>query len=129
MDSFKLLKEGKDLSEEEIFLSCALGWCIEWVCKDSTFFFNLSINYRYPPDSLSQSHSVLCSFKLISLCLMTLWITLSPAVGNLAGSEFVRLVWLLSTTGSYFAIKSTGFSKSTSGESLSMLTSLISLMR
>ncbi|CAN7079253.1 unnamed protein product [Brassica oleracea var. botrytis] len=31
VDSFKLLKEGKDLKEEEIFLSCALGWCIEWL--------------------------------------------------------------------------------------------------
>ncbi|KAF8108390.1 hypothetical protein N665_0109s0017 [Sinapis alba] len=31
VDSFKLLKEGKDLTEEEIFLSCALGWCIEWL--------------------------------------------------------------------------------------------------
>ena len=58
VDSFKLLKEGKDLTEEEIFLSRALGWCIEWVCKDSTFFFNLSVNYRYPPDSLCLS---LCS--------------------------------------------------------------------
>ena len=32
VDSFKLLKEGEDLNEEEVFLSCALGWCIEWVC-------------------------------------------------------------------------------------------------
>ncbi|CAH2045986.1 unnamed protein product [Thlaspi arvense] len=31
VDSFKLLKEGKDLTEEEVFLSCALGWCIEWL--------------------------------------------------------------------------------------------------
>ncbi|CAH8388815.1 unnamed protein product [Eruca vesicaria subsp. sativa] len=31
VDSFKLLKEGKELTEEEIFLSCALGWCIEWL--------------------------------------------------------------------------------------------------
>ncbi|KAF8117107.1 hypothetical protein N665_0012s0115 [Sinapis alba] len=31
VDSFKLLKEGEDLTEEEVFLSCALGWCIEWL--------------------------------------------------------------------------------------------------
>ncbi|CAH8388136.1 unnamed protein product [Eruca vesicaria subsp. sativa] len=31
VDSFKLLKEGEDLNEEEVFLSCALGWCIEWL--------------------------------------------------------------------------------------------------
>uniref|UniRef100_A0A1J3FW59 Farnesyl pyrophosphate synthase 1, mitochondrial n=1 Tax=Noccaea caerulescens TaxID=107243 RepID=A0A1J3FW59_NOCCA len=31
VDSFKLLKEGNDLTEEEVFLSCALGWCIEWL--------------------------------------------------------------------------------------------------
>ncbi|EFH39627.1 farnesyl diphosphate synthase short form [Arabidopsis lyrata subsp. lyrata] len=31
VDSFKLLKEGKDLTEQEVFLSCALGWCIEWL--------------------------------------------------------------------------------------------------
>ncbi|KAF2589222.1 hypothetical protein F2Q70_00039582 [Brassica cretica] len=33
VDSFKLLKEGEDLTEEEVFLSCALGWCIEWKMK------------------------------------------------------------------------------------------------
>ncbi|CAL9241528.1 unnamed protein product [Arabidopsis halleri] len=31
VDSFKLLKQGKDLTEQEVFLSCALGWCIEWL--------------------------------------------------------------------------------------------------
>ncbi|XP_010494928.1 PREDICTED: farnesyl pyrophosphate synthase 2-like [Camelina sativa] len=31
VDSFKLLKEGKDLTEQEVFLSSALGWCIEWL--------------------------------------------------------------------------------------------------
>ncbi|KAK9133906.1 hypothetical protein Scep_013434 [Stephania cephalantha] len=31
VDSYKLLKEGKDLSKDEIFLVCALGWCIEWL--------------------------------------------------------------------------------------------------
>ncbi|PON90320.1 Polyprenyl synthetase [Trema orientale] len=31
IESYKLLKEGKELSEEEIFLASALGWCIEWL--------------------------------------------------------------------------------------------------
>ncbi|CAL9049283.1 farnesyl pyrophosphate synthase 1-like isoform X1 [Musa acuminata AAA Group] len=31
IDSYKLLKEGTQLSNEEVFLGCALGWCIEWL--------------------------------------------------------------------------------------------------
>ncbi|KAG9143231.1 hypothetical protein Leryth_010152 [Lithospermum erythrorhizon] len=31
VDSYKLLKEGNELSEDEIFLASALGWCIEWL--------------------------------------------------------------------------------------------------
>ncbi|XP_030972356.1 farnesyl pyrophosphate synthase 1 isoform X2 [Quercus lobata] len=31
IDSYKLLKEGKELTEEEIFLASSLGWCIEWL--------------------------------------------------------------------------------------------------
>ncbi|KAJ0102324.1 hypothetical protein Patl1_03799 [Pistacia atlantica] len=31
VDSYKLLKEGKELTDEEIFLASALGWCIEWL--------------------------------------------------------------------------------------------------
>nr|ACY80695.1 farnesyl pyrophosphate synthase [Cyclocarya paliurus] len=31
IDSYKLLKEGKELTNDEIFLACALGWCIEWL--------------------------------------------------------------------------------------------------
>ncbi|GAB2284801.1 glycerol channel [Dionaea muscipula] len=31
VDSYKLLKEGKELTEDEFFLSSALGWCIEWL--------------------------------------------------------------------------------------------------
>ncbi|XP_010245026.1 PREDICTED: farnesyl pyrophosphate synthase 1-like [Nelumbo nucifera] len=30
IDSYKLLQEGRELPEDEIFLACALGWCIEW---------------------------------------------------------------------------------------------------
>nr|QEY10177.1 farnesyl pyrophosphate synthase [Scutellaria barbata] len=31
IDSYKLLKEGKDLTDNEVFLASALGWCIEWL--------------------------------------------------------------------------------------------------
>ncbi|XP_059666741.1 farnesyl pyrophosphate synthase [Cornus florida] len=31
IDSYKLLKEGKELTDDEVFLACALGWCIEWL--------------------------------------------------------------------------------------------------
>ena len=31
IDSYRLLKEGKELTEDEIFLASVLGWCIEWV--------------------------------------------------------------------------------------------------
>ncbi|KAJ4768902.1 Farnesyl pyrophosphate synthase [Rhynchospora pubera] len=31
VDSFKLLKAGRDLTSDELFHSCALGWCIEWL--------------------------------------------------------------------------------------------------
>ncbi|OAY41233.1 farnesyl pyrophosphate synthase 1 isoform X1 [Manihot esculenta] len=31
VDSYKLLKDGRELTEEEIFLASALGWCIEWL--------------------------------------------------------------------------------------------------
>ncbi|CAA3005136.1 farnesyl diphosphate synthase [Olea europaea subsp. europaea] len=31
VDSYKLLKQGKELTAEETFLACSLGWCIEWL--------------------------------------------------------------------------------------------------
>ncbi|KAF5728827.1 farnesyl diphosphate synthase [Tripterygium wilfordii] len=31
LDSYKLLKEGEELTEEEMFLASSLGWCIEWL--------------------------------------------------------------------------------------------------
>ncbi|XP_058208910.1 farnesyl pyrophosphate synthase isoform X3 [Rhododendron vialii] len=30
IDSYKLLK-GEELTDEEVFLACALGWCVEWL--------------------------------------------------------------------------------------------------
>lgn len=31
VDSYKLLKEGKQLTDDEFFYASALGWCIEWL--------------------------------------------------------------------------------------------------
>ncbi|KNA12159.1 hypothetical protein SOVF_128270 [Spinacia oleracea] len=31
IDSYKLLKEEKELTDDEVFLASALGWCIEWL--------------------------------------------------------------------------------------------------
>nr|AIS86112.1 farnesyl pyrophosphate synthase [Siraitia grosvenorii] len=31
IDSYKLLKQGEKLSDDEVFLASALGWCIEWL--------------------------------------------------------------------------------------------------
>lgn len=31
IDSYELLKEERELTSDEIFLACALGWCIEWL--------------------------------------------------------------------------------------------------
>ncbi|KAK9269112.1 hypothetical protein L1049_000881 [Liquidambar formosana] len=31
IDSYKHLKEGKELTDDEVFLACTLGWCIEWL--------------------------------------------------------------------------------------------------
>lgn len=31
VDSYQLLKEGKELTKDELFLAFALGWCIEWL--------------------------------------------------------------------------------------------------
>lgn len=37
VDSYKLLKGADVLSEEEMFLACTLGWCIEWVLFSPQF--------------------------------------------------------------------------------------------
>lgn len=37
IDSYRVLK-GEELSEEEIFLASALGWCIEWVRQSRNLF-------------------------------------------------------------------------------------------
>nr|QEV81831.1 Farnesyl pyrophosphate synthase [Prunella vulgaris] len=31
IESYKLLKLGKELTEDDFFLTCSLGWCVEWL--------------------------------------------------------------------------------------------------
>lgn len=31
VDSYLLLKQGSEVTEDEFFLACVLGWCVEWV--------------------------------------------------------------------------------------------------
>ncbi|RLM73636.1 hypothetical protein C2845_PM15G23960 [Panicum miliaceum] len=31
IDSYLLLKQGSEITEDEFFLACVLGWCVEWV--------------------------------------------------------------------------------------------------
>ncbi|KAL4340663.1 hypothetical protein GQ457_08G007860 [Hibiscus cannabinus] len=47
IDVFKSLKEGNELSDDEVFLACALGWCIEW----------LQAYFLVHDDIMDQSHT------------------------------------------------------------------------
>jgi farnesyl diphosphate synthase len=31
IDGYLLLKEGSEVTEDEFFLACVLGWCVQWV--------------------------------------------------------------------------------------------------
>jgi hypothetical protein len=31
IDSYMLLREGTEVDDEDFYLACVLGWCIEWV--------------------------------------------------------------------------------------------------
>eukprot|EP01018_Ginkgo_biloba_P010185 Gb_29810 [translate_table: standard] len=37
IDSYRILKTGKEITEDEVFLGCVLGWCIEWVAMKALF--------------------------------------------------------------------------------------------
>ena len=91
IDSYKYLKEGKELTEEEIFLTSALGWCIEWVWMFcTTFFFRLGL-FKNWNENFNRNEMVnFCSFKHIFLFLTISWITLLHVVVNPAGSEYQR---------------------------------------
>nr|XP_027086341.1 farnesyl pyrophosphate synthase 1 isoform X1 [Coffea arabica] len=71
IDSYKLLKEGKELTEDEVFLASALGWCIEWL---QAYFLVLD-------DIMDNSHirrGQLCWFRV-------------PKVGMIAANDSVLL--------------------------------------
>ncbi|PKI66083.1 hypothetical protein CRG98_013529 [Punica granatum] len=61
LDSYKLLIEGRELTDDEIFLASALGWCIEWL---QAFFLVLD-------DIMDGSHTRRgqpCWFRLPKVC-------------------------------------------------------------
>ena len=92
VDGFKLLKEGRELSDDEVFQSCALGWCIEWVWlnNDSSscrIFFSAFITSL---TKLTLLFFEICSFKHIFSFLMILWMALIHVGVNPAGSDNQR---------------------------------------
>ncbi|KAL6197794.1 hypothetical protein ACLB2K_027588 [Fragaria x ananassa] len=71
IDSYQLLQHGRELTEDEIFLASALGWCIEWL---QAFFLVLD-------DMMDGSHTRRgqpCWFRL-------------PKVGLIAANDGVLL--------------------------------------
>ncbi|XP_072968764.1 farnesyl pyrophosphate synthase-like [Typha angustifolia] len=71
VDSYKLLKEENQLSEDEVFHACALGWCIEWL---QAYFLVLD-------DIMDNSHTrrgQLCWFRV-------------PKVGLIAANDGIIL--------------------------------------
>ena len=64
IDSYKLLKEGKGLTEEEIFLASALGWCIEWVMIWKNFHYWLLPSSFDPHMKPLASHLGQCHLQL-----------------------------------------------------------------
>ena len=95
VDSYKLLKGADVLGEEEMFLACTLGWCIEWVMFDfslpaSSVVLRTIANCkatRADPDLFC-----IYSFKLSFWCLMTSWMSPTLAEASHVGSGCLRLV-------------------------------------
>lgn len=108
IDSLKLLKDGRELTDDEIFHASAVGWCIEWVClhSDSCHFsfpllFSFSINHNGYDTSaillciicngiLTPLFIHFCSFKHIFSFLMISWIALIHVGVSPAGSDYQR---------------------------------------
>lgn len=59
VDSYKLLKGADTLGEEELFLACTLGWCIEWV-----MFLPPMLSGRMSVKQLSSSSMFAVVFQL-----------------------------------------------------------------
>lgn len=61
IDSYKLL-QGRQLTDEEVFLACALGWCIEWVSN------RIPVFYVEKAEAFSQAHNFTSA---VLLCMTT----------------------------------------------------------
>lgn len=46
IDSYLLLKQGSEVTEDDFFLACVLGWCVEWV-----MLLNPSAHHPFIPES------------------------------------------------------------------------------
>lgn len=41
IDSYMLLREGTEVDDEDFYLACVLGWCIEWVKQRSSIYLSI----------------------------------------------------------------------------------------
>lgn len=93
IDSYRLLK-GEELTDDEIFLASALGWCIEWVItiffQPLIFYSRTNFFHRMIHDALMITDLQYCSFKHTFLCLMISWMSLILEEVNPVGSDYPR---------------------------------------
>lgn len=105
VDSYKLLKERNELTDDEFFLSSTLGWCIEWVKNIFYIYFFIydhivfeQLTYKWLCFILRQT-----DFEPFSICnifsskhifssLTISWTTPTLGEVSLAGSDSLRLV-------------------------------------
>lgn len=98
VDTVRILK-GDSVTEDDIFKATVLGWLIEFVRSiRNTKMMKLTYFFSCKPSFWS---------------LMTSWMPPSLVVDNLAGTNLLVLVWLLSTTHSFLNPVSISFWKST----------------
>lgn len=97
IDSYNLLREGKELTQDEVFEASVLGWCIEWVSWHLIFFLP-SIYLFIFTSCFSNIHSWLgksFSSRHIFWFLTILWTALKPDVVNFVGLDWNRLALIL----------------------------------